>query len=94
MCQFKHEEKRIKLLPCQSKTEQAEQKPVTVKKIKGISLINAKTFSQEVEKRASFMILTTRKAVKEPWTLIPSEDTLVITDLLMYFLKTSQISYH
>ena len=53
------------------KTEQTEQKHVTMKKTNCIYLINANIFSQDVEKGAPFMILTTREFIEEPITLIP-----------------------
>ena len=85
MSQFEHGGKKIKLLLCQTKTEQDEQKHVAAKKIKGISLNNAKAFSQEVEKWAPFLILTTKKVIEEPSSLIPPKVTPVIMEFANVF---------
>jgi len=65
MCQFKHEGKKVNVLPREPKVEPSEPKPTTVKKTNSISLITAKAFSQNVKKGAPFVILTTKKITKE-----------------------------
>ena len=85
MYQFEHEGKKIKLVPCQPKIELDEQKPVATKTTKCICLINAKAFSQEVEKRASFMILITKEVIEEPSTLIPPKVSPLITEFAIVF---------
>ena len=66
MCQFEHEGKKIKLLPHEPKAESSESKPTTVKKTNSISLIIAKVISQDVEKGAPFVILATKKLLRNP----------------------------
>jgi len=51
-----------------------------VKKTNIISLINAKAFSQDIEKGAPFVILITREVNEEPNTLIAPKVTLVIME--------------
>jgi len=80
MYQFEHEGKNVKLLPCPPKIEQAELNPVAAKKTNSVSLISAKVFSQDVERGASFMILTIRELNKEPRNPIPPKVTPLITE--------------
>ena len=77
MCQFEHEENKVKLVPL-SLTEQSELKSAASKKTNSVSLIIAKAFSQDAEKGAPFVILATKKVTKESNTLIPPEITPVI----------------
>jgi len=85
MCQFEHERKKIKLLPREPKTEPSEPKPTIVKKTNNIGLITAKAFSQDVEKKAPFLILTTKEITKESNAAIPLEVTLVIVEFADVF---------
>ena len=58
MCQFEHEDKKIKLLLSWSKVGQPKLAPILLKKIKGINLISVKALDREPKKGAPFMILT------------------------------------
>ena len=50
MCQFEHEDKKIKLSPREPKVEPSEHKPAAAKRPYIINLITAKAFSQDVRK--------------------------------------------
>jgi len=93
MCQFEHEDKKIKLLLSWSKVGQPKLAPILLKKTKGINLISVKALDQEPKKGAPFMILT-KEITEKPSTLIPSEVPQWLWSLLMSFLKTSWTSYH
>ncbi|XP_020258176.1 uncharacterized protein LOC109834550 [Asparagus officinalis] len=84
-CHFEHEGKKIKLLPSAPKTKQPEQKPIAVKKNKGVSLITTKEIRQEFEKGAPVMILTAREVTKESSNPLPPEVTPVITEFADVF---------
>jgi len=94
MCQFEHEGKKIKLLPREPKAEPFEPKPTTVKKTNSISLITGKSFSQDVEKGAPFVILATKEITKESNIAIPPEVTPVIAEFADVFPEDLPDSFH
>ena len=58
-----------------------------MKKTNSINLITVKTFIQDVEKGAPFVILATKKITKESNTAIPPKVTLVIAEFADVFAK-------
>jgi len=64
MCLFEHEDKKVKLLPSQSKNNVTEKKSVAVKQIK-INLVSAKDIDREMTKRKLIIILTAWEVPKE-----------------------------
>ena len=58
MCQYLHNDKKIKLLPLRPKFRQPEQTPTTLKKTKRTNLIGAKVIDQKLKKGTlSFLTL-------------------------------------
>ena len=71
---FKHEGKKVKLLPSQPKNNIAEKKPIAAKQAK-ISLISTKKIDCEVTKGNPIILLAAKEVPKESVTSIPFEVT-------------------
>jgi len=78
MCRFEHEGKKIKLTPYRFIAEKS--KLNAPKKLKGVNLISAPKFEQELKNGVPFMMLATRKVVKTSNSTISPEVTPVIKE--------------
>ena len=86
MCLFKHEGKKVNLLPSQTKNNVAEKKSVVAKQIK-INLISTKDINRELTKGKPIIILTAREVPEESIISIPCEVALVIDEFTDVFPK-------
>ena len=85
MCQFEHEDKKIKLISLWPITKQP--KSNVMKKLKWVNLISATKLDQELKNNAPFMILTAREVAKMLDNIILSEVTPMIEEFSDVFLE-------